>query len=70
MRKQNVMVSFHYPVLHLTTAYRQLLGLSAGALPVSERLSERLVSLPLSNGLSIEDVRYVVQAIERSVFST
>jgi dTDP-4-amino-4,6-dideoxygalactose transaminase len=70
MRKQNVRASFHYPVLHLTTAYRRLLGLSAGAFPVAERLSERLVSLPLSNGLSTQDVRYVVQAIERIVCRT
>jgi len=65
MRKQNIRVSFHYPVLHLTTVYHQLLGLSAGAFPIAERLNERLVSLPLSNGLSTQDVRYVVQAIER-----
>jgi dTDP-4-amino-4,6-dideoxygalactose transaminase len=64
MRKQHIRVSFHYPVLHLTTAYRQLLGVSAGAFPVAESLSERLVSLPLSNGLSTHDVRCVVRAIE------
>jgi dTDP-4-amino-4,6-dideoxygalactose transaminase len=51
------------------TAYRHL-GFCAGTLPVSERLSERLVSLPLSNGLSTDDVRYVVQAIERCLSRT
>jgi dTDP-4-amino-4,6-dideoxygalactose transaminase len=70
MWQENIRVSFHYPVLHLTTAYRKLLGLSAGALPVSERLSERLVSLPLSNALSAEDVLDVVRAIERVVSKT
>jgi dTDP-4-amino-4,6-dideoxygalactose transaminase len=70
MGKDNIRVSFHYPALHLTTAYRQLLGLTAGALPVSERLSERLVSLPLSNGLATEDVRDVVQAVQRFVSRT
>ena len=69
MRKQNIRISFHYPVLHLMTAYRHL-GFCAGTLPVSERLSERLVSLPLSNGLSTDDVRYVVQAIERCLSRT
>ena len=70
MRMEHIRLSFHYPVLHLTTAYRNLLGLSAGALPVSERLSERLVSLPLSNALSADDIRDVVQAIERFVTRT
>ena len=70
MWQENIRASFHYPVLHLTTAYHKLLELSAGALPVSERLSERLVSLPLSNVLSAEDVLDVERAIERVVSRT
>ena len=70
MRRENIQVSFHYPVLHLTTAYRKLLGFSAGAFPVSEKLSERLVSLPLSSALSMQDVRDVVKAIERFAYRT
>ena len=53
----------HYPVPpHLTKAYEHL-GLRAGSLPVTERLSEEILSLPVWYGLREEELNYIVDAI-------
>ena len=53
----------HYPVPpHLSDAYRRL-GHSRGDFPRAERLAERILSLPLSNGMSGDDVQAVCDAV-------
>jgi dTDP-4-amino-4,6-dideoxygalactose transaminase len=53
----------HYPVPpHLSEAYADL-GLSAGALPVTEGLARTVLSLPMGPHLTEDQVEAVVQAI-------
>jgi dTDP-4-amino-4,6-dideoxygalactose transaminase len=55
----------HYPLpLHLQRAYQHL-GISKASFPVTERLAERLLSLPMFPGLSRDDVDYVAEQIRR-----
>jgi dTDP-4-amino-4,6-dideoxygalactose transaminase len=55
----------HYPVpVHRQPAYYHL-GYGAGALPVSERLANQVLSLPLYPALSAAAVERVAQAISR-----
>jgi dTDP-4-amino-4,6-dideoxygalactose transaminase len=51
---------FHYVPLHSSAAGRKH-GRAAGPLPVSDRLSERLVRLPLWVGMSEADVDRVIE---------
>ena len=47
LANQGIQTGVHYPIpIHLQPAYASL-GYKAGALPVTERLSERVLSLPL-----------------------
>ncbi len=57
----------HYPIpLHLQKAYRHL-GYVKGDFPVSERLSEEALSLPMGPELTAEQQERVVEALRASV---
>lgn len=64
LAEQGIQTGIHYPIpCHLQPAYRNL-GYSAGTFPVSERLSEQILSLPMYPGLSDNDIERVVYAIK------
>jgi dTDP-3-amino-3,4,6-trideoxy-alpha-D-glucose transaminase len=53
----------HYPTpIHLTEAYEHL-GFGAGSLPVSERLAERICSLPLYPGMTELELERISAAV-------
>ena len=53
----------HYPVaLHLQEAYADL-GYSKGSFPVSELLTERILSLPMHPGISDEQIQHVASVV-------
>jgi dTDP-4-amino-4,6-dideoxygalactose transaminase len=65
MRKRGVQTSVHYPPAHLFSYHSQRFpGVS---LPLTERFCERELTLPLYPGLTGEEARYVVTALEESV---
>ena len=58
----------HYPVpIHLQTPYRQLYGYSEGAYPLSERLSEEVLSLPMFPTLREDDLVRVCDSLKESL---
>ncbi|MFP4221468.1 MAG: DegT/DnrJ/EryC1/StrS family aminotransferase [Phormidium sp.] len=64
LAEQGIQTGIHYPIpCHLQPAYRNL-GYSAGNFPVSEQLSEHILSLPMYPGLSDEEIERVVYAIK------
>jgi dTDP-4-amino-4,6-dideoxygalactose transaminase len=53
----------HYPVPpHLSQAYESL-GHSAGALPFAEQCANEVLSLPLYNGMTDDEISYAINAI-------
>lgn len=63
LRERGVHTLIHYPVApHLQTAYAGL-GLRPGALPISERLHEQVLSLPIGPHLATADTERVCDAI-------
>jgi dTDP-4-amino-4,6-dideoxygalactose transaminase len=57
----------HYPVPpHLQPAYQEL-GLSAGSFPISERMADEVLSLPMGPHLSTMELEQVVNAIQSFV---
>ncbi len=53
----------YYPVpLHLQECYKEL-GYQQGDLPVTESVSERMISLPMFNGLTLGAQKHVVAAL-------
>jgi dTDP-4-amino-4,6-dideoxygalactose transaminase len=60
---QGVATLVHYPIpAHLQKAYAAL-GLGRGALPVTEAISDEVLSLPLYPGMSAEQAAAVVAAV-------
>lgn len=64
LKKAGVHAVFHYVPLHASPAGRKF-GRSAGALPVTEDLAERLVRLPLYYGLAEDEARRVAGVVRR-----
>jgi len=67
LNAKGVQTGFHYPVpLHQQQCYADW-GYAKGSLPVTERVSAQILSLPMFPGLSLEQQQRVVAAIETSV---
>lgn len=65
MHAENIGVQVHYVPLHFHPYFQNQYGYERGMFPVTERLYESLVSIPLFPGMSDDDVADVVRAIER-----
>jgi len=62
LRERGIGTGHHYPQpVHLTGAYRSL-GYEPGTFPLAERHAERVLSLPIFPGMSIEQADAVVTA--------
>ena len=64
LKAAGVHAVFHYVPLHASPA-GQRYGRTAGSLPVTEDLAERLVRLPLYYGLAMDEARGVAAAVRR-----
>lgn len=63
MNKNEIGTIIHYPIPpHLSEAY-QYLGFSKGNFPITERYADEVLSIPLYNGMTEEEQRYVVNII-------
>jgi dTDP-4-amino-4,6-dideoxygalactose transaminase len=63
LRDQGIGTTIHYPVpIHLQPAAAEL-GHRAGDFPVTERQAERILTLPINQTLSSEDVVYVADRV-------
>jgi dTDP-4-amino-4,6-dideoxygalactose transaminase len=58
LRERNIGASIHYAPLHSMPLYASL-G-DAAPLPVTERLGGRIMTLPISVSMTVDDVDYVV----------
>ena len=53
----------HYPIPpHLSEAYKYL-GKKEGDFPIAERYAKEVLSLPMYNGMTDEELEYVINAI-------
>ncbi|MGB2601805.1 MAG: DegT/DnrJ/EryC1/StrS family aminotransferase [Candidatus Omnitrophota bacterium] len=63
LKDKGVSARIYYPVpLHLQPCYKGL-EYSIGSFPVSEKMAERVVSLPVYPELTDESVQYIIQAV-------
>jgi dTDP-4-amino-4,6-dideoxygalactose transaminase len=67
LREQGIQTAIHYPVpIHLQPAY-EMLGYEAGDFPVSERIVEEFVSLPMFPELTNAQLDFVVTMVKDAV---
>jgi dTDP-4-amino-4,6-dideoxygalactose transaminase len=61
--EKNIGTIIHYPIPpHLSEAYAYL-GIKKGALPITEKYAETVLSIPLYNGMTEEEQSYVIAAL-------
>ncbi|MBZ0169001.1 spore coat protein [Candidatus Methylomirabilis lanthanidiphila] len=59
--------SVHFIPLHLHPVYQKRCGYSWGAFPVSERIFERAISLPIYPGMTDADVGRVIESVRNTL---
>lgn len=63
LNDNGIKTQIHYPIPpHLAECYKWL-GYSIGDFPITERYSNNLISLPLYNGMTNEEIDYVVNVL-------
>jgi dTDP-4-amino-4,6-dideoxygalactose transaminase len=67
LHQMNIGTGIHFVALHLHPYYREAFGYRTGQFPNAEYISERTVSLPLSAGLTNEDVEDVIEAVRWAI---
>ncbi|MBQ6217594.1 MAG: DegT/DnrJ/EryC1/StrS family aminotransferase [Erysipelotrichaceae bacterium] len=65
LKENEIGTIIHYPIPpHLQQAYAYL-GYKKGDFPIAERYADEVVSLPMYNGISSEELDYVIDALNR-----
>ena len=63
LNEKGIGTIIHYPIPpHLSEAYSYL-GLKKGSLPITEKYAEEVLSIPLYNGMTEAEQKYVIQSI-------
>ena len=63
LNRMNIGTSVHFIPVHLHPFYRRTFGTREGDFPVTERIFDKIISLPLYPSMTDEDVRYVAGAV-------
>ena len=54
----------YFDPIHLTTFYKKSFGYKKGDLPITEQISEQVLTLPMYPGLSTNEMDYIIRCIE------
>ncbi|WP_211466228.1 DegT/DnrJ/EryC1/StrS family aminotransferase [Collimonas silvisoli] len=63
MQQRGIGIGYHYPAIHLLSMYRAR-GFKEGMFPVAERVGRLIVSLPMFNAMTKNDVERAVSAVK------
>jgi dTDP-4-amino-4,6-dideoxygalactose transaminase len=63
MQAKNIGIGYHYAPIHLFSLYRAR-GFKEGMFPVAEKVGQRIVSLPMFNSITEEEIERVVVAVK------
>ena len=65
LEKRDIGTLIHYPIPpHLSEAY-QYLGKKRGDYPIAEKYADEVLSLPMYNGMTDEEIRTVIDAVNQ-----
>jgi dTDP-4-amino-4,6-dideoxygalactose transaminase len=67
LRAENIGVNVHYIPVHLHPYYRERFGYGGGEFPVAESAYQSLISLPMFHGITDDDAKDVIRAMEKVV---
>ena len=64
LNDNGIQTGIHYPIpCHLQKSY-EFLGISEGAFPVSENWANEILSLPMSEQLKEEEIKYISEKVK------
>ena len=63
LKEKQIGTSVHFIPLHIHRLYKNLFNYAEGDFPISEKISENIVSLPLYPEMSEEDVKYISNTV-------
>jgi len=64
LAERGIMSKVYFEPVHLTHFYREKFGFKGGELPVTERLSSEVLTLPLYPTMTIEEMEYIIESIK------
>jgi len=67
LRDRGVQTSIHYPPVHLFSLYRKLFGYQGGMLPVTEEVSQGILTLPLHPRMGRVDATRIAEEVKEIV---
>lgn len=63
LKNNGIETNIHYPIpIHLQKAYDEL-NVSKGELPIVEKLSNEVISIPMYYGMTTQEIKYVIDVI-------
>lgn len=67
LREENIGVNVHYIPVHYHSYYQEKFGLKKGILPNVEELFPRIISIPIFQKMSDDDIYDVINALEKVI---
>lgn len=61
--KKRIFSKVYFNPIHLSSFYRKTLGTKSGLLPVTEKISEQVLTLPLYPNMHNEELEYIIQSV-------
>ena len=62
MKEYNIGTSVHFIPIHYHPYYKNTYGYTKGAFPITEKIFDQIVSLPLYPKMTLEDIKYVAKS--------
>jgi len=63
LTKRGILSKIYFSPVHLTSFYREKMGFKGGELPVTEKVSSEVLSLPIYPTISDDEINYIVKSI-------
>jgi perosamine synthetase len=61
---KGVMTKVYFSPVHLTSFYREKFGFQGGELPITEKISKQVLTLPMYASLTKDEMKYVIESVK------
>jgi len=63
LTKRGIMSKIYFSPVHLTTFYREKFGFKGGELPITEKVSREVLSLPIYPTMTNDEISYIIRSV-------
>ena len=63
LTEKGIMSKIYFSPIHLTVFYRKKFGFKGGELPVTEKVSKEVLSLPIYPTMTNDEINYIVKSV-------